>query len=115
MQDVFTKGMNRWFALKEFQVGVPTEDIDQRSTFEELQARINKVGLLSTTVGRALNSLPHARRVGGVAAKTGKLGGITGRVGKLGGATGKIGKAGGVAGTVATGSPPSRKSILYRY
>jgi hypothetical protein len=99
MQDVFTKGMNRWFALKEFQVGVPTEDIDQRSTFEELQARINKVGLLSTTVGGALNSLPHARRVGGVAAKTGKLGGVTGRVGKLRGA-GKIGKAGGVAGTV---------------
>src|SRR5919112_1485778 len=100
MQDVFKKGMNRWFALKEFQVGVPTEDIDQRSTFEELQTRINKVGLLSTTVGRALNSLPHSRRVGAVAAKTGKLGGVTGRVGKLGGAAGKIGKAGGVAGTV---------------
>ena len=30
MQDVFTKGMNRWFALKEFQVGVPTDDIDIR-------------------------------------------------------------------------------------
>ena len=100
MQDVFTKGMNRWFALKEFQVGVPTEGIDQRSSFEELQSRINKVGLLSTTVGRALNSLPHARRVGGVAAKTGKLGSVAGRVGKLGGAAGKIGKVGGVAGTV---------------
>jgi hypothetical protein len=100
MQDVFTKGMNRWFALKEFQVGVPTEGIDQRSSFEELQSRINKVGSLSTTVGRALNSLPHARRVGGGAAKTGKLGGVPGRVGKLGGAAGKIGKAGGVAGTV---------------
>ena len=100
MQDVFTKGMNRWFALKEFQVGVPTEGIDQRSSFEELQSKINKVGSLSTTVGRALNSLPHARRVGGGAAKTGKLGGVPGRVGKLGGAAGKIGKAGGVAGTV---------------
>jgi hypothetical protein len=100
MQDVFTKGMNRWFALKEFQVGVPTEGIDQRSSFEELQSKINKVGSLSTTVGRALNSLPHARRVGGGAAKTGKLGGVPGRVGKLGGVAGKIGKAGGVAGTV---------------
>jgi hypothetical protein len=100
MQEVFTKGMNRWFALKEFQVGVPVEDIDQRSSFEELQSSINKVGLLSTTVGRALNSLPNTRRVGAVAAKTGKLGGVTGRVGKLGGAAGKIGKAGGVAGTV---------------
>ena len=100
MQEVFTKGMNRWFALKEFQVGVPVEDIDHRSSFEELQSSINKVGLLSTTVGRALNSLPHTRRVGAVAAKTGKLGGVTGRVGKLGGAAGKIGKAGGVAGTV---------------
>ena len=58
MQDVFTKGMNRWFALKEFQVGVPTEDIDQRSSFEELQSKINKVGSLSTTVGRALNLYP---------------------------------------------------------
>jgi hypothetical protein len=100
MQDVFTKGMNRWFALKEFQVGVPTEDIDQRSSFEELQSSLNKVGSLSTTVGRALNSLPHARRVGGGAAKTGKLGGAPGRVGKLGDVAGKIGKAGGVAGTV---------------
>src|SRR5918992_298460 len=100
MQDVFTKGMYRWFALKEFQVGVPVEDIDHRSSFEELQSSINKVGLLSTTVGRALNSLPHTRRVGAVAAKTGKLGGVTGRVGKLGGAAGKIGKAGGVAGTI---------------
>src|SRR5919112_1857020 len=100
MQDIFTKGMNKWFALKEFQVGVPTEDIDQRSSFEDFRSKVNKVGLLSTTVERALNSLPHAHRVGGVAAKTGKLGGVAGRVGKLGGAAGKIGKAGGVAGTV---------------
>ena len=25
MQDIFTKGMNKWFALKEFQAGVPTK------------------------------------------------------------------------------------------
>src|SRR5918995_638578 len=100
MQDIFTKGMNKWFALKEFQVGVPTEDIDQKTSFEDFVSRIDKVGLLSTTIGRALGSLPHAHRVGGVAAKTGKLGGVAGRVGKLGGAAGKIGKAGGVAGTV---------------
>src|SRR5215217_4152837 len=67
MQDIFTKGMNKWFALKEFQVGVPTEDIDQRSSFEDFLSRVDKVGLLSTTVGRALGSLPYAHRVGGVA------------------------------------------------
>lgn len=100
MQDIFTKGMNKWFALKEFQVGVPTEDIDQRSSFDDFLARVDKVGLLSTTVGRALGSLPHAHRVGGVAAKTGKLGGVAGRIGKLGGAAGKVGKVGGVAGTI---------------
>src|SRR5215218_3865081 len=81
MQDIFTKGMNKWFALKKFQVGVPTEDIDQRSSFEDFLSRVDKVGLLSTTVGRALGSLPYAHRVGGVAA-------------------GKVGKAGGVAGTI---------------
>src|SRR5215208_5074966 len=90
MQDIFTKGMNKWFALKEFQVGVPTEDIDQRSSFDDFLSRVDKVGLLSTTVGRALGSLPYAHRVGGVA----------GRIGKLGGAAGKVGKAGGVAGTI---------------
>src|SRR3712207_1414219 len=100
MQDIFTKGMNKWFALKEFQVGVPTEDIDQKSSFEDFLSRIDKVSLLSTTVGRALGSLPHAHRVRGFAAKTGKVGGVAGRVGKLGGAAGKVGKAGGVAGTV---------------
>lgn len=100
MQDIFTKGMNKWFALKEFQVGVPTEDIDQRSSFDDFLSRVDKVGLLSTTVGRALGSLPHAHRVGGFAAKTGILGGVAGRIGKLGGAAGKVGKAGGVAGTV---------------
>ena len=73
MQDIFTKGMNKWFALKEFQVGVPTEDIDQKTSFEDFVSRIDKVGLLSTTIGRALGSLPHAHRVGGFAAKTGKL------------------------------------------
>src|SRR5918995_1490633 len=80
MQDIFTKGMNKWFALKEFQVGVPTEDIDQKTSFEDFVSRIDKVGLLSTTIGRALGSLPHAHRVGGFAAKTGKLGGVAGRV-----------------------------------
>ncbi len=100
MQDVFTKGMNKWFALKEFQVGVPTEDIDQRSNFEDFISRVDKVGALSITVGRALGSLPRTRRVGGLAAKAGKVGSVTGRLGKLGGAAGKVGKAGGLAGTV---------------
>src|ERR671916_591230 len=100
MQDIFTKGMNKWFALKEFQVGVPTEDIDQRSSFEDFLSRVDKVGLLSTTVGRALGSLPHAHPVGGFAAKAGRLGGVPERIGKLGGVAGKVGKAGGVAGTV---------------
>jgi hypothetical protein len=100
MQEIFTKGMNKWFVLKEFQVGVPTEDVDQSSSFEDFLTRVDKVGLLSTTVGRALGSLPHGHRVGGFAAKTGKLGGVAGRIGKVGDAAGRIGKAGGAAGTI---------------
>jgi hypothetical protein len=98
-EDVFTRGMNRWFALKGFQIGVPTEDIDQSSGFEELQSRAKELTLLSTTVGRALRSVPRAHRLKGFAARVGRSGAAAGRIGKLGGAGGKVGKAGGIAGT----------------
>jgi hypothetical protein len=30
MQDIFTKGMQEWFERNQFQMGIPTEGIDQK-------------------------------------------------------------------------------------
>ena len=60
MQDIFTKGMQRWFALKGFQVGIPTEDIEQSLGFEDFQSRVEDFGKLTVAVWGALRVLRKA-------------------------------------------------------
>jgi len=81
MQDIFIKGMQRWFALKEFQVGIPTAGIDQNLGLENYQSRIKDFGKLATALGGAVGFLQGAGRFGRLATKVGKLGGAVGAVG----------------------------------
>lgn len=46
MQDTFTKGMQNWFALKEFQVGIPTEDMDENSSLKDFLDKLKSFGKL---------------------------------------------------------------------
>jgi hypothetical protein len=59
MQDIFIKGMQRWFALKEFQVGIPTAGIDQNLGLENYQSRIKDFGKLATALGPAHRHRSH--------------------------------------------------------
>lgn len=90
MQDVFTKGIERWFAVKEFHVGIPTQDIDQNFSIEDFQSRIENFtrysATLETGVGIALRFLAKARPLGGFAKGVGKWGGKLSRVGGVVGA-----------------------------
>jgi hypothetical protein len=81
MQDIFGKGMQRWFALKGFHVGIPTEDIEQSLGFEDFQSRVEDFGKLAVAVWGALRVLRKADRFGGLATKVGKWGGTAGAIG----------------------------------
>ncbi len=81
MRDIFTKGMQRWFALKEFQVGIPTEGIDQSLGFEDFQSRVKDFGKLAAALGGAVRVLQRAGRFRGLATKVGRWGGAVGAVG----------------------------------
>jgi hypothetical protein len=89
MQDIFTKGMERWFAVKEFHVGIPTQEIDQNFSTEDFQARIENFtkysATLETTIGVALRLLARAKPLGRLAKGAGRWGG---RVSKVGGVVG---------------------------
>ncbi len=86
MQDIFTKGMQRWFALKGFQVGIPAEDIKQNLGFENFQKRVEDFGKLAATVGVAVGVLRNATtRFRGLTTKGSKWGG--GAVGGIGAVT----------------------------
>ncbi len=79
MQDIFTKGMQRWFALKGFQVGIPTENIEQSLGFEDFQSKVENFGKLAMTVGATVSFF--RKRFGGLATKVGKWGGAVGVIG----------------------------------
>lgn len=87
MQDVFTKGMNRWFALKGFQLGMPVEGIDQNFSVEDFQSRIKDFTQYSAALGAAIGGsvrlLSKVRPLGGLAVKAGKWGGRVGKVGNI--------------------------------
>ncbi len=86
MQDIFTKGMQRWFALKEFQVGIPTKDIKQDLGFKDFQRKIEDFVKLAAAVRVAVGVLRKvATRFRGLAMKGSKWGG--GAVGGIGAAT----------------------------
>lgn len=78
MQDIFTKGMQRWFALEKFQVGIPTEDMDQSSGFQEFHSRVKDFGKLAATIWTALRFLTKSGRFGGLATKFGRWTGTAG-------------------------------------
>lgn len=75
MQDTFTKGMQQWFALKGFQVGISTEGIDQNLGLKDFQSRIKDFGKLAVALGGAVGFLQRAGRFGGLATRVGKWGG----------------------------------------
>ena len=81
MRDNFTKGMQQWFALKGFQVGVPTEGIDQSLGFEDFQSRVKDFGKLAAALGGAVGALRRTARFGGLATRVGRWGGAVGAVG----------------------------------
>lgn len=86
MQDIYTKGMQRWFALKGFQVGIPTEDIKQNLGFENFQKKVEDFGKLAAAVGAAVGVLRNATtRFRGLTTKGSKWGG--GAVGGIGAVT----------------------------
>jgi hypothetical protein len=75
MRDIFTRGMQRWFALKGFQVGIPTEGIDQSLGFEDFQSRVKDFGKLTAALGGGVRVLQRAGRFGGIARRVGRWGG----------------------------------------
>lgn len=81
MQDTFTKGMQQWFALKGFQVGIPTEGIDQNLGVGNFQSKVKDFGKLAASLGGAVRILQQAGRFGRLATKVGKWGGAVGAVG----------------------------------
>jgi hypothetical protein len=81
MRDIFTIGMQRWFALKGFQVGIPTEGIDQSLGFEDFQSRVKDFGKLTAALGGGVRVLQRAGRFGGLARRVGRWGGAVGAVG----------------------------------
>ena len=81
MRDIFTRGMQRWFALKGFQVGIPTEGIDQRLGFEDFQSRVKDFGKLAAALGGGVRLLQRAGRFGGIARTVGRWGGAVGAAG----------------------------------
>ncbi len=81
MRDNFTKGMQQWFALKGFQVGIPTEGIDQSLGFEDFQSRVKDFGKLAAALGGVVGILQRAGRLKGLATKAGRWGGAVGAVG----------------------------------
>lgn len=83
MQDIFTKGMQRWFALEKFQVGIPTEDMDQSSGFQDFHSKVKDFGKLAATIWAALRFLIKSGRFGGVATKAGRWAGTAGGVATL--------------------------------
>lgn len=78
MQDIFTKGMQRWFALEEFQVGIPTEDMDQTSGFQDFHSKVKDFWKLAATIWTALRLLTKSGRFGGLATKFGRWTGAVG-------------------------------------
>ncbi len=79
MQDIFTKGMQRWFALKGFQVGIPTKGIEQSLGFEDFQSKVENFGKLAMAVGAAVSFF--RTRFRGLATKGGKWVGVVGAIG----------------------------------
>ena len=78
MQDIFTKGMQRWFALEKFQVGIPTDDMDQTSGFQDFHSKVKDFGKLAATIWTALRLLTKSGRFGGLATKFGRWTGAVG-------------------------------------
>ncbi len=93
MQDIFTKGLKRWFALEGFQVGMPTKDMDRNFSVEDFQDRIENFTryseILGGAIGIAVRLLSKARWIGEFAERAGKW-------------RGWVGTVGGVAGTAIT-------------
>jgi hypothetical protein len=97
MQDIFSKGMERWFATKGFLVGTPSEEIDKSFSLEDL---ISKAGDLRSRAGDYRKLFTSIGGALGVASRllpyVSKLGALAGRAGSL------IGRLRGVAGTAST-------------
>ena len=109
MEDTFGRGMERWFAFKGFQMGMPTEDIDQSSSVEDFESKLKKYApyigqilqLALSRASRLKGFVPGSKRLVGVAKRVG-LGNVLGKAGSLGGAVaGQAGKLGVAAGAAA--------------
>lgn len=78
MQGIFTKGMQEWFERNQFQIGIPTEDTDQKKeSFGNFTTKFKDFEKLAKAVGIATGALRLAKRF----PKLGPLGGAIGVVG----------------------------------
>jgi hypothetical protein len=84
MQGIFTKGMQEWFDRNRFQVGIPTEGIDQEKwNLGDFRTRFKDFEKVAGVVGGVAGAFKLAERFRRLGPHVGKLGGAIGAVGMV--------------------------------